>query len=561
MKKLKCILYVVMLSLVLVGCRKPAEISFSKSDLEIEPQGGTTEVSLISNGDWKVDSTPDWMTVSPMSGNGDATLTLTIAPNSGTELRIGTVTASTKDNSTTLSVTQSFIIIPYLTISPNAIEFDHLGGDFEIVVSSNSDWQLETLPDWISASVFSGSNDGSISVTVAPIDNDIEEGREATIIISSESLSASMQVRQTAAPAVDYIFSVAPMNLNFEHVGGTVTLSVTSTIEWSVTTEADWITFTPSSGDSNAEVTVDVTANEEQEERESSILFSYIYPNGSTGGIYVWVRQEAAPDPHFLTVTPLQINMPQEGGQVEVAVACDTDWEVDQASDWISISPDHGTGNGSFTLTIDANEEVMERSTGIPVLSGELKEIIYIHQEGMEIVPEINFSTDTLYVSPEGEVQTLYITSNIPWNLSASSWITLTTVNGNGDGYTGIIVEKNPTSTDRIGIIRASYNEQILNQVVVYQPGRVPYLETNTTQISATSEGGTFTVEVSSNQAWLVSKGAYWLQYTPTNGIGNGHFEIHIDSQENPRPRTAEIYVSGVESGEIIRINIEQSMQ
>lgn len=561
MKTLKCILYAAILSLALVSCRKPVEISFDKNAQEIGPQGGKIEIALTSNGDWVVEPTLDWMTLSPMSGKGDANLSLIVAPNPGTESRTGTITASTKDNTATFTVTQSFTIPPevesFLTIAPDTIECNHLGGNFEVEVMSNVEWQLEALPDWITASIVSGSNNGNITLTIAP-NEDGDENREATVVVSSDSLLASLQVRQTYVPVVEYFFSVTPKDIYVDYEGGTETLHVISNINWSATTEADWITFSPASGDGDAEVVINVAENEELENREAYILFTYTLPDGSSNSDNVRVRQNEAPDPHFLTVTPLQFDFTHEGGQVEVTVACDTDWEVDLPSNWISASPDHGTGNGSFILTVEANDAVTERSTGIPVSSGELKEIIFVHQDGVSIEPEINFLVDTLFISPEGEVQTLYITSNIPWHLSSPSWITLTITNGEGDGYTGVIVEKNPTSTERIGVIYASYNEQIMNQIVVYQPGRVPYLETNTTEINATDEGGTFIVEVTSNQAWLVSKGAAWLQYTPINGIGNGQIEIHIDEQPFPRPRTAEIYVTGAEAGEI-RIKVEQS--
>ena len=550
MKTLRYFLYVAVMAMAFVGCRKPVEVAFVETAQEIAAQGATVEIALESNGGWTIAPTPDWIAVSPMSGNGNARLTLTVQPNNGTEARSAEIKATTKDHSATCVVTQDFVVSPFLSVTPNEIQCDRLGGEYEVSVQSNVEWRFSELPDWIAMSATSGENNSLIHVTVDPISGEVSEDREAVMIVKGEAVQASLYVKQSLGTI--YAFSVSPRQIEFDYDGGTATLAVASNINWSASTEADWVSFTPESGNSNAEVTVNVAENSAYESREAFIRFDYTYPDSSTGFTNVMVVQGAAPNPHFLTVTPLQLDFDAEGGSAEITVQCDTYWNLELQPDyWVTSSAMEGTGNGMFVLTVEANQSVMDRDLEVPVFSGELKQVIVIHQ-GSNVGPEFSFSADTVFISPEGAIETLYITSNVGWQLTAPSWVTLYPTTGNGNGYTGVIVERNPTSEARVGVITAMFMGQVIGQAVVYQEARIPYLELNVTEITVPAEGGTYVVEVSSNQSWTVSKGAAWLQYSPTSGLGNGSIEITVDAMLSARPRTAEIYVTGDEDGLVI---------
>ena len=123
MKKLKCLLLVAAVALSLIGCQKAVEVSFDGDMQEFEAQGDTIEVTLKSNGEWTLASAAEWLTVTPMSGSGDATLTLTAEANTTNEPRSAEITATTKDNSARLNVTQQAPQY-YLNVTPKEIVCD-----------------------------------------------------------------------------------------------------------------------------------------------------------------------------------------------------------------------------------------------------------------------------------------------------------------------------------------------------------------------------------------------------------------------------------------------------
>ena len=549
MNKLKNLLTLAFLLLMLVGCKKEAVIKFTTASVTIAAEGGETQAVLTSNGEWTVDSHPEWLTVSPMYGSGDTPLTLFVYPNQGEE-RSGQIKVATKDHTATLNVTQA-AFAPYIRLVPNEIQCPRIGGVFQVEIQSNIEWNLSQPPTWISSNVLSGTNNEVITLTIAAIEGDINESREATLIVAGDNMLIPLKIFQTTE--LGYTFNVNPINLEMDYVGGTATLSITSDVNWSATTEADWIGLSPASGNANAEVTVTVAENESLESREAYIQFTNAVPGGTTHTTNVMVRQEAAPDPHFLEVSPEEITFAGEGGSAQITVECDTDWtaiSIDEV--WVTIvSGESGNGNGTIVIQASPNPSFLERNSEVVVKSGELKKEVIIHQEGNGIPPEITLLPDTLYFSPEGSVENITVNANVSWVLNSPNWVLLPQSSGTGNALVGAIVEKNPTSERREGLILGTNGGITLGQLVVIQEGRVPYLEVDNTELTFGPQGGEVTVNVSSNQSWIVSKGANWLHYTPDSGYYNGQIQITVDPMMT-HSREADIYVVGGEEGLVI---------
>ena len=159
-------MFVAALAFVASACRKPVEVSFVINKFEIGAQGGVLETNLESNGEWNINSVPDWITVSPISGSGNAVVKLTVLPNGTEESRTCEIKATTKDNTAVLTVTQAFEVGVYLTVSPESYECGEAGGEFDVTVSSNDSWSVSELPNWIMCSTTSGSGDATLTVVM-----------------------------------------------------------------------------------------------------------------------------------------------------------------------------------------------------------------------------------------------------------------------------------------------------------------------------------------------------------------------------------------------------------
>jgi len=76
-----------------------------------------------------------------------------------------------------------------------------------------------------------------------------------------------------------------------------------------------------------------------------------------------------------------------------------------------------------------------------------------------------------------------------------------------------------------------------------------PYLDLDTRTLTATSDGGTFTINITSNSEWTATaESADWYTMTPTSGIGNGAITVTVSKYTEAVPRTAKFVITGTET-------------
>ena len=549
MKKLT-FLIVAAMAFALSGCRKPVEVSFDKTTLEIDAQGGSAEVSLKSNGEWTIAMTEGWVMVSSMSGKGDATLTLTVAPNTTGESRSTEITASTKDNTAVLKLTQE---VPqhYVEVTPTSIVCGSEGGEYSVEVSSDIEWEVIT-PQWVTSSMMNGANDATLTLSISPIEGELSESRIGEVVIGKHDLvSATIIIEQRLSPVLS--IEVAPENLDYVCTGETKTVAVTTEDNWTAAVGEEWVTLNQNEGQGNAEISVTVGENPLYVQRRTSVIFT------TAGGVQAMlvIRQEASPDPHFLEVSPLVFQFGKEGGEREISVSCDDEWVFDLDCTWLSVSQQSGTGNANVVLTAEPNTLNEPRELDFNIKSGSLNALLTASQAPGDDPITAIFDPDTLFVAYTGGVQTVHLTSNTTWWLQASSWITLVTSSGEGESTFDIVVDNNSDPNERIGFVKAINNGQVLGTMVVVQEGKVDILETDITELIVRPEGGSFDIQVSANQAWSVNVDVVWIHCDPLSGFGNGTLTVTVDAMSSMRPRTGHIKLSG-ESGNNVNITVEQ---
>ena len=553
MKKINYLLFVVALAMSFVGCRKPVEVSFDTTTQEINAQGGSVEIVLKSNGDWTINPTAEWIAVSPMSGKGDATLTLTVEANTTGEDRSTQIKATTKDNTATLNLTQGAQSPQpqyYLNVSPKNYRCGGAGGEFTVEISSNLDW-IVTTPQWITCSVMEGFDDATVTLTISPIEDEKIEMREADVLFESSLASDKVHVVQTVDPIMG--IEIMPKNLEFVCTGETKIIAVFTEDAWTASMDVDWVTLSQTEGQGDAEIRVTLGENPGYEQRQTTVLFT------TAGGAQAMlgIRQEASPNPHFLEVSPLEFQFEKEGGEREISVNCDTGWEFDMACDWLSLSQQSGIGNATVVLTAQPNLLTEPRTNAFFIKSGNLYYEFSVTQAPGDTPLMVEFDADTVFVVYTGGLQSLSLASNTTWQLQASSWITLITSSGEGDAEFDIAVDSNTDPNNRIGFVSAVHNGQEMANIIVVQEGKPNILETDITELDVRPEGGSYEIQVTSNQSWAVNADVNWIHYEPQSGFGNKILTVTVDPMMGARPRTGHIKLSG-ETGSLVIITVNQ---
>lgn len=553
MNKMRCFLAAIVALVVMAGCGKKVDVAWGTSSLNIAPEGESVEVALTSNGDWTIDAYPDWLTVSPTSGNGDATITLVAPLNDSDATRSDEVRVTTKDNTATLKVAQEAMEQDYISVSPDAIECEAEGGTFTLTVSSNCEWSVSNAADWMTCEPASGSGDGTVAVTISPIEGD-EAFRESSILFSGAGLEL-LPVHVLQHAAVHVTINVTPAVLPMGYEGGEQTIAVDCEGSWTVSTDADWVSLGATSGNGNANLTVVVAENESMEPRMATLDFVTETGDRTTAS----VKQDGAPDPHHLEVTPSTVSFNKDGGTAEISVSCDTDWTVSTTATWIALSVQTGTGDATFTLSAEANTILEARQASVSVESNGLVQRVVVAQEAGEQPVVVTVEPDTLFVAYTGGIQHVSITANTNWTLvNDAEWILLLTTTGTGDATADFVVDSNSSETGRVTTINIAHGLQTMCSVVVVQEGRPSILETDVVEIEARPEGGEYTVHVTANQSWSIETSADWLVCVPASGSGNGEFVVKVDPMVSIQPRSTELRIYG-SFGSYLVIPVTQS--
>jgi len=153
-------------SLIISGCKKeePHFFELDKTVLIFEIEGGSQNISVSSNRTWTISNNADWITVLPMSGNGNATVAITALENETFEVRETTLTFSSETKTVTVEITQRAKEF-YLELDKVTLAFEAEGGSQNIVVLSNETWSVSNDVSWITVLPQTGNVNTTVTVT------------------------------------------------------------------------------------------------------------------------------------------------------------------------------------------------------------------------------------------------------------------------------------------------------------------------------------------------------------------------------------------------------------
>lgn len=153
----------------------------------------------------------------------------------------------------------------YLDIDAASFVFAPDASSKTINVSSNVAWEVTSNADWCEVSPESGRRNGMITVTVA--ENDSDMVRTAELIVKSENITHVVTVQQKYGEVLEADVE----EFSFDCLSDSKTMKVVSNVAWEITSSQKWCTVTPSAGSADATVTVSVTRNVEEAEREATL--------------------------------------------------------------------------------------------------------------------------------------------------------------------------------------------------------------------------------------------------------------------------------------------------
>lgn len=253
----------------------PLSFSFNTTQGNSSPSPQTLTISNTGGGTlaWSATDNAAWLSVSPATGSGNASLTLNVSPaalSTGTHSAMVTLNAAGAQP-ITIPVTVTVAaapVPPSIGVSPTSLTFTAQQGGSDpspqtLSISNTGggtlSWSASDNATWVSPSPFSGAGNGM--VTVRAMTGSLTAGTyTGSVTISGEGTSSrvipvTFTISAPAPPPPQPTIGMSPSSLTFTATAGgsspasrsiAVSNSGTGTLTWTAADNAGWLTATQS---------------------------------------------------------------------------------------------------------------------------------------------------------------------------------------------------------------------------------------------------------------------------------------------------------------------------
>ena len=326
-----------------------------------------------------------------------------------------------------------YLVLADVSIDPIARTFTKTGGAGTVLTSGSGSWTATTDSDWIAIKPRT-TGDAGVSCVYVVSKNMTTDVRVGQVIINGNVHT----VTQTGYDATLDFYECAA---NMAGTNGVLSITVDAGIAWSISSDVDWVSFDALNGVGPATVYYTVAPYAGIVTRTASIRIA---------GENFTVTQTGKD----VELTPTFAYVESDAGVVEVRVIAleTTRWNVSVDAEWVYVV-DGNTGSGDSTLIIAyaSNESFKDRSATVSIGST----VFALKQKGVDKV-HVNLSQYEVTANPSGAYGTIGVTATPdgPWSAtSLSSWLTIASYGGEGNGTVEYVASPNLTLEPRIGTI------------------------------------------------------------------------------------------------------------
>ncbi len=534
-----------------------------------------------------------WLTVTPVNGSNNLIVNLAAQANTTTAARVAYVVVSSGTLSKTIEVHQpaaSTTPASYLYVSRTNITLPSFNACTDtFAVTSNVSWTAAVTPvnttggpiTWLTVTPVNGSNNLILNLSAAA--NTTSAARVAYVVVTSGTLSKTIEVHQPAAPTTVSYLNVSRTNITLSTFNAcTDTFAVTSNVNWAISimsnsssaTPVTWLTVAPITGSNNLIVNLSATAN-----TTTVAKVAYVVVSSGTLSKTIEVHQPAASTTpaSYLNVSRTNITLATYNACTDTfAVTSNVTWNAAVTPvistggpiTWLTVTPVNGSNNLILNLSAAANTTSAARVAYVVVSSGTLSKTIEVHQPAAPVstTPYLYVSRTTITLpSYNACVDTFKITSNVSWTATVTpvtatgnpiTWLTVTPINGSNNLIANLSATANTTNAARVAYVVVT-SGTLSKTIEVHQPAApttVAYLYVSRSNITLPSYNAcNDTFKITSNVNWSITFGANsagsttpptWLSVNPVSGSNNLIVNITAAANTTTAARVAYIIVS-----------------
>ena len=301
--------------------------------------------------------------------------------------------------------------IPEITISPKDLNFSCNGGEQNVDITANFEYEVAERSSWITIE----QTDEGLLVIVDANKNTSERSAYISITNSQYDINKNIEIYQEAwVPKIE----LAEQSVEVEFEPAEYEVTVTSPYSWEATSKNDWIVVDTEDGIAGTEtLKFSVLRNEEEQERKGTITLKNTDYN-LVAELYV-TQKAFVPE---ITIEPESLTFATEGGEQEIAVTANFEYEFSTNADWLTIEK----SEKRLKVTAPNYVEVENRTAEITISNEKygISQVVKVTQGAFE--PEITIGVESLTFEYKGDSQEITITSNIEYEFSTNAdWLTI----------------------------------------------------------------------------------------------------------------------------------------
>jgi len=456
-----------------VRCRKRETLQITPEIQTVDDNAGSFNIEITSSTSWIVVENVNWITVTPMSGNGNNTLTLTYDANIVEEPRSGeiTITAAGASPVVTINITQ----LPWVWSCGNPIEDARDGKIYPTVQIGTQCWLAQNLNIGSLTSEFDNhTNNNTIekyclgnSISNCDVYGGLYQWDEMMQYSNGFGLKGICP-EGWHLPSDDE-WDVLSNTLDGTFIAGGK-LKSTGTIE-----ENTGLWYAPNYGADNSSGFSLLPSGFRQTEGGIaepgyfSMLWSTDY-NSAAPITYVALYDTPEFFPinsemtfgnsvrcimndsgqKFTEISPSFSEVPALPGSFAFTVNSNTSWTVIEDVPWLTVTPVSGSNVGQFTVNYEENVMEFARDAFIYVQSE--NKIIDLHMTQSGFIAQLSVTPTTKTIPDIIGSTTFEINSNTSWVVDENvSWFTINPLSGSNNDVLTLSYEANPNTDQRIG--------------------------------------------------------------------------------------------------------------
>ncbi len=351
------------------------------------------------------------------------------------------------------------------------------------------------------------------------------------------------------------------MTVEFGSSGGSKAFVFTSDLDWEVTTSADWISVTPSSGTPSVKkFTVKASANDSFEERNGTVTMTTTDDRSYT----IEVKQ-AAEKETFTINSNGEYVVEATGGEVKVKVTTNLEYTVEipaEAKAWLSVADTRAVREETLTFTVAENASFDERSATVELkgADGKVLQSIVFKQKGDEKVFDTDGEGNYVVEAVGGEVE-VKVTTNLEYTVEipaeAKEWLSVADTRAVREETLTFTVAKNETFDERSATVELKGADgKVLQSIVFKQKGEEKVFDTDGEgNYIVEAAGGEVEAKVTTNLEYTVeipTEAKEWLSVADTRAVRDETLTFTVAKNETFDERSATVELKGAD-GEVLQ--------